>query len=182
MSTEGYGARSPEEQAGATSGFALGLLAVSRFFAGCGGLILLGVVVVTTASVAGRYLFSLPVPGDYEITEFGCGIAILLFFPFCEMTRANIKAEFFTMSLPERWRHFLDLVSEVAFVGVAALIGWRLVIGGLKRLADGQSYMHLGIPLWWGYVPGAFAMALLVVVCLWRGYDSFRRMQGAHAS
>lgn len=158
-----------------TGGFGLLLLKVTRFFAACGGLILLGVVLVTTTSVAGRYLLSMPVPGDYEITEFGCGVAILLFFPFCEMTYGNIKAEFFTDSLAEWWKQVLNIVAEIAFLGVSALLAWRFVIGGLKRLGDGQTSMELNIPLWWGYVPGTFAMALLVVVCAWRIVDSLDR-------
>lgn len=162
-----------------SGGFGRVLLSVTRFFAICGGLILLGVVLMTTVSVAGRYLVSSPVPGDYEITEFACGVAILLFFPFCEMSYGNIKAEFFTDGLSERWKQILNLVAEIALMLVSALLGWRFVIGGLKRFADGQTSMELGIPLWWGYVPGSFAMALLFVVCAWRIHDCYRRIGGA---
>lgn len=162
-------------------GFGRGLLATTRALAVLGGAVLVLVVAVTTASVAGRYLFSAPIPGDYEITEFGCGIAILLFFPFCEMSAGNIKAEFFTEWLSERWKQALNIASEIAFIGMATLLGWRFVVGGLRRLADGQLYMHLGIPIWWGYVPGAIAMALLVVVCLWRTHDFYRRLKAPPA-
>lgn len=117
----------------------LTLFKAARFFAACGGIILLAVVLVTTASVAGRYLFSAPIPGDYEITEFGCGVAILLFFPFCEMTHGNIKAEFFTDRLSAGKREVLNLVSEVAFLVVASLLAWRFVVGGLRRMGDGQT-------------------------------------------
>lgn len=164
-----------------TEGFGLLLANVSRFFAFCGGVMLLAVVLITTASVAGRYLFSMPIPGVYDITEFACGVAILLFFPFCEISYGNIKAEFFTDSLREGWKQVLNLVSEIAFLAVAVLLAWRFVIGGMKRFADGQTYMELGMPLWWGYVPGAFAMALLAVVCVWRGYDCVQRMKGGAA-
>ena len=162
-------------------GVGLLLLYLTRVFALLGGIILLAVVLMTTASVAGRYLFALPIPGDYEITEFGCGVAILLFFPFCEMTFGNIKAEFFTDRLAERKRAALDLVSEIVFLGVACLLTWRFVVGGLRRMGDGQTSMELGIPLWWGYVPGTFAMILLVLVCIWRGYEATRRIGGTRA-
>ena len=55
-----------------------------------GGLLMLGVVLMTVISVLGRYLFNAPIPGDYEITELACGIAVFAFFPYCHARSGNI--------------------------------------------------------------------------------------------
>jgi TRAP-type C4-dicarboxylate transport system permease small subunit len=162
-----------------TGGFGLVLLKVTRAFAIAGGLVMLAIVVMTTLSVAGRYLLGMPVPGDYEIVEFGIGISIFLFFPYCEMSLGNIRAEFFTDRLPERWKELLNLVAEFAFLAIALLLTWRLAVGAMKKMADGQVYMHLPIQLWWGYVFGIVSMALLALVCGWRIADYYRRMKDA---
>lgn len=162
-----------------TAGFGLVLLGVTRAFAIAGGLVMLAIVLMTTVSVAGRYLLAMPVPGDYEIVEFGIGIAIFLFFPYCEMSLGNIKAEFFTERLSDAWKELLDIVAELAFLAIAMALTWRLTIGAMKKMADGQVYMHLPIQLWWGYVFGIISMALLAVVCAWRIADSWKRMKDA---
>lgn len=160
-----------------TDGFGLVLLRVTRAFAIAGGLLMLAIVVMTTLSVAGRYLLGMPIPGDYEIVEFGIGISIFLFFPYCEMTFGNIKAEFFTQRLADAWKELLNILAEIAFLAIAMLLTWRLTIGAMRKMADGQVYMHLPIQLWWGYVFGIVSMALLVLVCAWRIADHYRRLK-----
>ena len=58
-----------------------GLDRLSRGFALAGGVLLIGVMVMTVISVFGRYLLNAPIPGDYEITELACGVAVFAFSP-----------------------------------------------------------------------------------------------------
>lgn len=131
-----------------------------------GGLLLIGIVVMTGISVLGRYLFNAPIPGDYEITGLACGVAIFTFFPYCHMKNANIVVEFFTGRMRPRSRAALDAMHNLAFAVVAALISWRLFVGGMQKHADGETTHFLGIPIWLGYfcaLPGA---VLLTAVCI----------------
>ena len=132
-----------------------------------GGLLLVGVLVMTVASVAGRYLFNAPIPGDYEITELACGVAVFAFLPYCQMKRANIVVEFFTARLGDRPKRVLDTVHSLAFAVVAILMAWRLAVGGLSKMADGQTTLYLGIPIYWGYFPAVVGAVMLCVVCIW---------------
>lgn len=165
-----------DEQA-PVSGFGLLLFRASAGLALLGGFILLAVVLMTTVSVAGRYLFRMPVPGDYEIVGIGCGIAIMFFFPYCEMASGNIKASFFTDNLADRWKQMLNMIAELLFLATAGLLTWRFVVGGLRRMADGQSYMYTQMPIWWAYIPATFAMGLLVVVAVYRLFDYAQRFR-----
>lgn len=139
----------------------------ARGLALAGGFLLAGVLVMTVASVAGRYLFNAPIPGDYEITELACGVAVFAFLPYCQLNRANIVVEFFTARLSGRWKRALDAVNSFAFAAVAVLMAWRLAVGGLSKMADGQTTIYLGIPLYWGYFPAVVGAALLCIVCVW---------------
>ena len=51
---------------------------------------------IVTVSVIGRYLFSAPIPGDYDIVGILCGCAIFAFLPYCQLKRGNVLADFFT--------------------------------------------------------------------------------------
>lgn len=138
---------------------------MARTVALAGGLLLVGVMGMTVVSVLGRYLFDAPVPGDYEITELACGVVAFAFFPYCRITNANIVVELFTGRMPPRWKAVLDAVHEVVFAIVAGLIAWRLFVGGLHKLADGETTMFLGIPIHWAYFSAMLGGGLLAVVC-----------------
>ncbi len=139
----------------------------SRTLALAGGLLLIGVMAMTVISVIGRYLFNAPIPGDYEITELVCGVAVFAFFPYCHARNANIVVEFFTAGLPPRHKTLLDTVHNVVFTAVAGLIAWRLLVGGLHKLRDGETTLFLDIPIYLGYFPALLGAGLLTAVCLW---------------
>jgi TRAP-type C4-dicarboxylate transport system permease small subunit len=158
---ERRGGRSAESRVGVV------LERATRGLALAGGLLLVGVLVMTVTSVAGRYLFNAPIPGDYEITELACGVAVFAFLPYCQLHRANIVVEFFTTRLPQKWKRLLDAIHSLAFTFVAVLLAWRLVVGGLGKMADGQTTLYLGIPLYWGYFLAVVGATALCLVCVW---------------
>ncbi|MCY3672899.1 MAG: TRAP transporter small permease [Alphaproteobacteria bacterium] len=149
---------------------------LTRALAIAGGLLLIGVVAMTGISVLGRYLFNAPIPGDYEITELACGVAVFAFFPYCHMKNANIVVEFFTGRLRPRSRTALDAVHNLAFAAVAALICWRLFVGGVHKFEDGETTLFLGIPIWLGYFSALPGAALLTAVCIWVCYRHLRAL------
>ena len=140
---------------------------VGRAVAMAGGVLLIGIMAMTVISVIGRYAFNAPIPGDYEITELVCGVAVFAFFPYCHLRNANIVVEFFTARLSPRRKTVLDTVHSFAFAVVAGLIAWRLLVGGLHKLADGETTLFLDIPIYWGYFPALLGAVLLTVVCVW---------------
>ncbi len=139
---------------------------LARAVAVCGGMLLIGVVAMTVTSVLGRYLFNAPIPGDYELTELACGIAVFAFFPYCHTRNANIVVEFFTGRMRARHRTMLDTIHNAAFTLVAGLIAWRLSVGAVHKLEDGETTLFLGVPVHWAYFCALFAAGLLTAVCL----------------
>ncbi|MDE2912988.1 MAG: TRAP transporter small permease [Paracoccaceae bacterium] len=149
---------------------------MTRALAIAGGLIMIGVVAMTGASVLGRHLFDAPIPGDYEITELACGVAVFAFFPYCHMNNANIVVEFFTGRMQTRYKTALDTAHSLAFAVVAALISWRLFVGGMHKFADGETTLFLGVPIWLGYFSALPGAVLLTVVCVWVFYRHLRAL------
>ena len=131
-----------------------------------GGLLMVGVVLMTVISVLGRYLFSAPIPGDYEITELALGIAVFAFLPYCHARGGNIVVEFFTGRLRPRYQAALAAVHSVVFTLVAGLVTWRLLVGGMHKLRDGETTLFLGIPLHWAYFAALPCAGLLTAICV----------------
>ena len=151
---------------------------LARAVAIAGGMLLIGVVLMTVISVLGRYLFNAPIPGDYELTELACGIAVFAFFPYCHARSGNIVVEFFTGGLPTRHKTALGTVHNIVFTLVAGLITWRLFVGGMHKLEDGETTLFLGIPIHWAYfsaLPGAGLLTAVCVLVVYRQLHALRR-------
>lgn len=141
---------------------------LTRVLALGGGILLLFAILLTLLSVAGRYLLGMPVPGDYELVEISCGVAVFLFFPFTHAVGSNISAEFFTSGLPLASRRALDVIHDAIFFLLGILLTWRIAHGFMEKFESGETSILVGVPLWWGYGVGVFSLGLLTLVCLLR--------------
>jgi TRAP-type C4-dicarboxylate transport system permease small subunit len=148
------------------------LYRISVVFAAVGGLSLLGIIVLTVASVVGRELFDTPVSGDFELVEIGCAVAVFSFLPYCQLVRGNVVVDLFTESASLPTRAALELAGNLMFTVIAAVLTWRLVLGGIDLATYHEETMVLRVPAWWGFVPGALAMTLLTVVCAYTSWRS----------
>lgn len=146
----------------------------SRGLALAGGGVLLAVCGVTVASVVGRTLFGVPVLGDFELVEIGVAVAVFAFMPYCQLVRGNVAVDLIARGLGPRARARLDAGHDLVFAAIAALLAWRLALGGSELRAWGESSMILGVPLWWAFVPIVISVALLVAVCLHGAWASIR--------
>ncbi|MGF1639501.1 MAG: TRAP transporter small permease, partial [Rhodospirillales bacterium] len=133
-------------------------------FAVFGGLVLLAVMVLTVASVAGRGLLSRPLAGDFELVEIGVAVAIFAFLPYAQLVRGHIVVDLFTRGASLRTRAALELAGNLALTGIAGVLTWRLVLGGLDLARFREVTMVLAVPVWWGFVPAGLALALLTAV------------------
>ena len=139
---------------------------LARAIAIAGGMLLIGVVLMTVISVLGRYLFNAPIPGDYELTELACGIAVFAFFPYCHARSGNIVVEFFTGGLSTHHKSALGTLHNIAFTLVAGVITWRLFVGGMQKLEDGETTLFLAIPIHWAYFSALLGAGLLTAICV----------------
>jgi len=148
------------------------LYRVSVVFAAVGGLSLLGIIVLTVASVVGRELFDSPISGDFELVEIWCAVAVFSFLPYCQLVRGNVVVDLFTESVSLHTRAALELAGNLMFTVIAGVLTWRLVLGGIDLAAYHEETMVLRVPAWWGFVPGGLAMGLLTIVCAYTSWRS----------
>ena len=135
-------------------------------FALLGAAAALAVALMTVASIAGRALWSTPIPGDVELTQFGIAWALSLSLPWCQLRGANISVDFFTQHLRERKMRVLDGVGAVLLALMCTLLAWRTSVGALAVREAGETSMILALPMWWAYASLAPGLALAAVVAL----------------
>lgn len=142
------------------------LIALCRWFAAIGGLVLLAMMLMTVVSVTRRTVLGAPIPGDFEMVELASAIAIFCFLPWCQITGGNVLVDFFTMRSGPRVNHLLEAGGDLIYLLIGALILWRMIPGALEFREYNEQTMVLRIPIWWSFTVILPAMALLIVTTL----------------
>ena len=112
------------------------LLTATKYLAIAGGLVFVGLVVMSIVSITGRKLFSWPVPGDVEILQMCAAFASSCFFAYCHMANGDVKVDFFTHNLAPRKVATLDAFGSLLVGLFGALITWRTAAGALNYDQD----------------------------------------------
>ena len=158
------------------------LFHVARAFALAGGLVIVALTLMSLASIAGRALFDTPVPGDYELIQLGCAVAVASFLPLTQLRGGHVIVDFFTAHSRPAVREWLDALGAL-LVGLAgALIAWRMTHGALSlREANDQSTI-LGVPTWYAVALMLPSFALLAVCGLYTAWLHAKRVLASDAA
>jgi len=144
------------------------------------GFAILGCVVasitasLTVASIAGRSLFSKPIPGDVELTQFGIALAIALSLPWCQLRGGNIIVDFFTQGLRPRRRQLLDGVGTLLLALMTGVLAWRTAAGAASVYDAAEPTMLLGLPMGHTYAVLAPGFALTTAIALMQTLQNWR--------
>jgi TRAP-type C4-dicarboxylate transport system permease small subunit len=160
-----------EWQVGVWVGYAAQALAL------VGGLVLIALSVLTILSVTGRALIWAglgPIPGDFELVEAGCAMAVFYFLPWCQLKRGHVTVDVFITWLHPARQALLTLIGNVLLTGVGILIARQLQAGLAERLTNGETTFILQMPVWYGYMASLVGAWLFPVVCaytVWRSVN-----------
>jgi TRAP-type C4-dicarboxylate transport system permease small subunit len=139
---------------------------LARAFALAGGAVLVAITALSVVSITGRTLRGTPVPGDFELVQVGCAVAIAAFLPWCQRRRGNIIVDFFTTRASARTQGVLDALGALLLAAVLALLAWRTWAGMLTVRASGEISMIVSFPIWIGYAAIVPSLLLAAVVAL----------------
>jgi TRAP-type C4-dicarboxylate transport system permease small subunit len=157
--------------------------ALAMLLALAGGAVLLVLIVLTCVSIIGRAFVPLdigirPIRGIYDMTEIAMAAAIFAFLPWAHLTESNARVDLFEPVLPGAVNRGLDLVFNLAMLGVAAVGTWRLYLGMLDKMAFREVTLIAQIPVWQGYaaaLAGATGFVIIAAFCVLR---ALRRVAG----
>lgn len=122
-------------------------------------LALLALMAFTCVDVLGRYLFSRPLPGGFELTELGMGALIFTSLPLVTLRRQHVRVDLIEV-LPLRWRPAQQMLVDLLAAVCMAVIGWRLWLKAGDMASAGETTATLQIPVY----PLVYYMALLAFV------------------
>jgi len=134
-----------------------------------GGLLLVAIMLVSSVSVIGRGLSHFfgarisGIPGDIEIVQLGCAVAVFAFLPLCQIKRGNVLVGAFTKNLLVRYRSMFDMAANVLFLVLSFALALQLGHGTVEKFRNHDTTMVLRIPEGWAYAVALVFAWLLVV-------------------
>lgn len=132
-----------------------------RGWALVGGVIILILVVITSASALSNLAFRRPFMGEYELAKHLVGIAIFTFMPYCQLAAANVTVDIFTERMSERSKAVMSILSGVLALIFSLVLLRQMSLGFGDYIRYPEETPTLQIPLW-----TAFPFILLSIV-LW---------------
>jgi hypothetical protein len=139
---------------------------LARWFAVLGGVFLITITLITSASVISRNWLGLQFVGDFELTGAFTAVSIACFFPWCQLTHSNIIVDFFTSGTLAGTRATLDRWGTLMVAMVMAFLTWRTTVGGFNAWGNHSSSMLLGLPDWLVFLGMVPALALTCAVAV----------------
>jgi TRAP-type C4-dicarboxylate transport system permease small subunit len=157
----------------------LGLLrGIIRAWALAGGLIILGLVLITAASALSNLLFNVPFSGEYELAKHFVGIAIFTFLPYCQLTGANVTVDIFTEGFGPRAKAAMLLLSSLLAAAFAILLFRQMSLGFGDYIRYPEETAALHIKLWTAFPPILLSLALLFAASLLTARDAWHGLRG----
>ena len=141
---------------------------------GFGGLVLVAIVFMTAWSATSGFLFGKPIPGDFELVQFGIAVAAFSFLPLCQLARANVIVDSFTLWAGPRLRMAMELLGALAAIAFSIILLWRMSIGMHDYYVHEEYTAIIGIPLWWAFPPMLFSLFLLLIAALISAAETLR--------
>jgi TRAP-type C4-dicarboxylate transport system permease small subunit len=108
-----------------------------------------GMMVLTTADAAGRYLLNRPILAAYELTTTYLMIAaVFLAMPYAYRQGANIRVTFLVGRLGPSVRRAVDHVVQIISMLYCAALVFATFQQTRHVLATGTTFVTLDLPLW----------------------------------
>lgn len=135
--------------------------------------LLMALMFLTTADVAGRFFFNAPIIGTYELT--GLLLALMIFYSLGagQLKKNHIEIDFFTRKMSAKSQHILYSISSFVLFILLCLTTWQLYEYSVRVWIGGETSGDLGLPLYIFSgltIIGAFSFALTLLL------DSFNSL------
>ena len=144
--------------------------ALARGLAIAGGIVLLGLTILTVVSIGGRALIPIglqPIPGDFELVEAGCAAAVFASLAWCQLQRGHVTVDLFMPQLGRHGNRLMQTLSDLLIACIAITITTQLLYGALDKYNYAETTFILQFPVWWSYLASAIGAVVFSLVSVY---------------
>jgi TRAP-type C4-dicarboxylate transport system permease small subunit len=124
------------------------------------GAVLFVMMMITALVVGGRYVFSKPLPGGFELTEMMLAALIYCGLPLVSKRREHIVIDTFDFMMSKSVKRGLDMLADAVCTLALAGLSWLLLRRALRVAEYGDTTNVLTLPL----APVAYLMSAMIVI------------------
>ena len=146
--------------------FARATDAVSTYMAYIASIILLLLMFLTTADVAGRYFLNSPLTGVFDLTHFAVLIMVFFGLAYCGIRGGHVAIELLYDKLNHSVARVLDRLINTVGAILFLIVAWRTSIQGLDVLEFKEASQLLLIPFFPFYLLVAFGSIAFAMVMI----------------
>jgi TRAP-type C4-dicarboxylate transport system permease small subunit len=147
-----------------------------------GGLIIVGLVLMTGASAVSNLIWGTPFSGDFELVKHLVAVAAFAFLPYCQLTGSNVTVDIFTEGMGERVKAAMQLLASIVAAALAILLFWQMWKGMFDYVRYPEYTQVLGIALWTAFPPMLASLVLLLAASLITAGEAWRGIRAPRAS
>lgn len=137
---------------------------VEKASAGTAAAIILFLMFLVVADVAGRKLFNSPVDGAIEVASQTLPVIVFLTIAYVQRLKEHVTIDLFTSRLPQPVQQSMDLFAVGVAMAVMATVTWKSIVFALASVAEQEYSMGIvEVPLWPARVLVAFGSVLLSI-------------------
>lgn len=147
-------------------------------------LTLFGLMMLTCVDVVGRYFFSRPLPGGFELTELAMGALIFTSLPLVTMRRQHVRVDLIDHIVPASVQVVQQTLLDVVAAVCMGAIAWRLWVRAADMALAGETTATLQIivyPLVYYMAAMAFVTTALILVLAWADAFAARTSRATHS-
>ncbi|MGC1505381.1 MAG: TRAP transporter small permease [Sulfitobacter sp.] len=132
-------------------------------------MLLFSLILVTCVDVVGRYFFSSPLSGAFEITEILLAALVFTALPLTTDRQEHIEVDLANVVVRGKLKRYMAAFAGLFSAALLATLAWRLAVFSLSAAEDGAVTNALRIPLApFGYL-AAFSCLVSACIALFRG-------------
>jgi TRAP-type C4-dicarboxylate transport system permease small subunit len=125
----------------------------------------IAMMLLTVTDVTLLYVFTRPISGVSEITEYMLAICLLGIVP-CALENRHIKVDIIVENLPPKAAAVLEAVTLFISIIMGAIMTWRSFGGGVFAIQNGVASAMLEVPAFPFYWVVGLSFGLMVVVMI----------------
>ena len=108
---------------------------VNRWICYGGMLLIIPLMLLTSADVIGRVAWARPIPGIVELSSYMLDVFILLGLAYTQQVKGHVRVSMLTSRLPQRAQIFLEIVVTLLSLFIIALLAWQGLVVGMEETA-----------------------------------------------
>jgi TRAP-type C4-dicarboxylate transport system permease small subunit len=140
-----------------------------------GMILLIPMMLLTSAEVVGRAVWSRPIPGTMELSSYMLAIFILLGIAYTHQVRGHVRVTMLVSRLPRKWGIALDVITTLLSLFIIAVMTWQGWVVGMEQRTVSDMLRVPQFPFRLLVSLGGLLLFLELLLDLWDNLKKFAR-------